>query len=77
VIEKIDPQQGWVSCEAVMRWFGVDHKAVVEWAQRGLLDCATEKGSEVRYYRVLNPEALRNAMPKQEKRQGGRRRFKP
>jgi len=75
LVDRIDPQQGWATCESLMRWFGVDHRVVVAWAQKGLLDCASERSSSVRYYRVLNPEALKADMPKRKPgrpRKGGR-----
>jgi len=54
VVARLNPGDGWVSVETIMRWFTVPYTSVALWVRKGLLDGALEVGSTTKHYRVLD-----------------------
>ena len=59
VIQNLNRNEGWVTSDVLIRWYGIKFVTVVKWVKAGWLDCCTEPGSSLRYYRVLRPEKLK------------------
>lgn len=53
------PSAGWQTLAVTAGWYGVSEVVARGWAAQGLLACAVERGSQVGFYRVLDPVRLR------------------
>jgi hypothetical protein len=57
VVDKLDSVSGWMDTATITAWLGVKYSRLMELVIAGVVDCAVERGSPVRAFRILNNEA--------------------
>lgn len=55
VVRELSPAEGWVTAATMLDWFQCPFNRVLDWARRGLVEVAQERGSPTRRYRVMDP----------------------
>ncbi len=56
-VHRLDLSEGWCTAQQLMDFYGIPYNVLRDWALRGFVDPAVERGSQVHRFRV--PDHLR------------------
>lgn len=62
VVDHLDPRQGWLLVDQVMRRYNTNHTYVLRLARMGYLDPAMEQGSPTKRYRIRDDQKIRDTV---------------